>query len=166
MRTHTVIQSPVGELALVNTDGVLSGLYMTCRKGFPALSTAEQSSSQAGFEQAFVELNEYFNGEREVFIVATTASGDSFQQRVWDLLREIPYGTTRSYGDIARDLGDIGLARAVGAANARNPIFIIVPCHRVVGHDGSLTGYAGGLERKRYLLELEARTLSGVTTLF
>ncbi len=92
----------------------------------------------------------------------TAARGDAFQQRVWALLREIPFGETRSYGDLARELGDPALARAVGLANARNPIGIIVPCHRVIGSDGSLTGYAGGLERKRYLLDLER----GVAPLF
>jgi methylated-DNA-[protein]-cysteine S-methyltransferase len=166
MRTHTVTESPLGDLTLVNTDGVLSGLYMSSRVRPPNGSIVNERSSQADFEQAIIELDEYFSGERKVFTVATAATGDGFQQRVWGLLKEIPYGTTRSYGEVARDLGDVALARAVGVANARNPISVIVPCHRVVGSDGSLTGYAGGLERKRFLLELEGGTASGAGTLF
>ena len=115
-----------------------------------------------GFDRVREELAGYFAGRQAIFTVPTAARGDAFQQRVWALLREIPFGETRSYGDLARELGDPALARAVGVANARNPIGIIVPCHRVIGSDGSLTGYAGGLERKRYLLDLER----GVAPLF
>jgi methylated-DNA-[protein]-cysteine S-methyltransferase len=165
MRTHTVTESPLGGLTLVNTDGVLSGLYMSGEK-HASNNAAFGELSEAGFEQPILELREYFSGERKEFTVPIAAHGDGFRQCVWDLLRRIPYGTTRSYGDIARDLGDVTLARAVGVANARNPISIIVPCHRVVGGDGSLTGYAGGLERKRFLLELEAKTVSRAATLF
>jgi methylated-DNA-[protein]-cysteine S-methyltransferase len=114
------------------------------------------SQAVAGFERAIEELTEYFSGDRDRFTVPVAPRGSEFQLRVWALLREIPYGETRSYRDIASVLGDPALAREVGAANARNPIAIVVPCHRVIGSDGSLTGYAGGLERKRYLLDLEA----------
>ncbi len=157
MRTHTIVESPIGDLALVNTDGVLSRLSM----GSGPPRTAGDRTS-VGFEQAVEELRAYFAGERLGFTVSTAARGGEFERRVWALLKEIPFGETRSYGDLARALGDVGLARDVGIANARNPIGIIVPCHRVIGSDGSLTGYAGGLERKRYLLDLER----GTATLF
>src|SRR4029079_11873399 len=114
------------------------------------------------FERAIEELTEYFRGERTGFSLELAPVGSEFQRRVWSELLQIPYGETRSYGEIARALGDPGRAREVGWANARNPIAIVVPCHRVIGSDGSLTGYAGGLERKRHLLDLE----SGRRTLF
>jgi methylated-DNA-[protein]-cysteine S-methyltransferase len=164
MQTHTRTESPIGDLTLVNTDGMLSGLYM--RDGRAPIGTGLGKRTSAGFEQTIEELGEYFGGARMEFTVTTAAHGDNFQRRVWALLRQIPYGKTRSYGDIARDLGDPALARAVGLANARNPISIIVPCHRVVGSDGSLTGYAGGLERKRYLLDLETPAEDRAATLF
>jgi methylated-DNA-[protein]-cysteine S-methyltransferase len=153
MRNTVTLESPIGELTLVNTDGVLSGLQMATNGVGPR---SPNRGAAAGFEQAIEEVTEYFSGERDRFSVPVAARGSEFQQRVWALLREIPYGETRSYGDIARELGNPGLAREVGAANARNPIAIVVPCHRVIGSDGSLTGYAGGLERKRFLLDLEA----------
>jgi methylated-DNA-[protein]-cysteine S-methyltransferase len=164
MQTYSLTESPIGDLTLVNTDGALSGLYM--RDGRAPKGSALGERTSAGFEQTSEELTEYFGGARREFDVATAAHGDAFQHRVWALLRQIPYGKTRSYGDLARDLGDPGLARAVGLANARNPISIIVPCHRVVGSDGSLTGYGGGLERKRYLLDLEAPATNRFATLF
>ena len=154
MRAHTIIESPIGDLTLVNTDGVLSGLYMKRHARSPQRSTFGERAS-AGFEKAIEELREYFSGDRRKFTVPTAARGATFQHRVWRLLRQIPYGETRSYGELARDLGEPALAREVGVANARNPIAIVVPCHRVIASDGSLTGYAGGLERKRFLLDLE-----------
>jgi len=165
MQTHTVVGSPIGDLTLINTDGVLSGLWMGRRSR--AWSGAELGARVTeGFERIVEELGEYFASERTAFTVRTAARGNAFQHRVWALLREIPFGETRSYGELARELGDPGLARAVGSANARNPIGIVVPCHRVIGSDGSLTGYAGGLERKRYLLQLEASVSERATTLF
>jgi methylated-DNA-[protein]-cysteine S-methyltransferase len=155
MRTWVTIDSPIGELTLVNADGRLSGLRMGANGSKPQASLDGRRAT-AGFERAIEELTEYFSGERDRFTVPVAARGSEFQLRVWTLLREIPYGETRSYGDIARVLGNPALAREVGAANARNPIAIVVPCHRVIGSDGSLTGYAGGLERKRFLLDLEA----------
>lgn len=154
MRAHTIIESPIGDLTLVNTDGVLSGLYMKRHARSAQRSTFGERAS-AGFEKAIEELREYFSGDRREFTVPTAARGNTFHHRVWRLLRRIPYGETRSYGDLARDLGDPTLTQEVGVANARNPIAIVVPCHRVIGSDGSLTGYAGGLERKRFLLDLE-----------
>jgi len=149
MKTTATMQSPIGELVLVNDEGVLSELHMREPRGTPG-------SVPHGFEQAIEELDEYFRGERTEFTVAVAPKGGEFQLRVWKQLLSIPYGETRSYGEIARALGDPGLAREVGWANARNPIAIIVPCHRVIGSDGSLTGYAGGLDRKRHLLDLES----------
>jgi methylated-DNA-[protein]-cysteine S-methyltransferase len=154
MRTFTIVDSPIGDLTLVNTDGVLSGLWMEIRA--PGRPDASGERTRRGFEQAERELAEYFAGDRRAFDLATAAHGDRFQRRVWALLRRIPFGGTRSYGELARELGDVGLSRAVGVANARNPIAIVVPCHRVIGSDGSLKGYAGGVERKRFLLDLEA----------
>ena len=165
MQTHTVVESPIGDLTLVNTDGVLSGLWMGHRaRGWTRADLGE--GGRSGFEQAVEELGEYFAGERRKFTVPTAARGNAFQQRVWGRLRQIPFGQTRSYGKVARELGDPGLARAVGSANARNPVGIVVPCHRVIGSDGSLTGYAGGLERKRFLLHLEASVSERASTLF
>ncbi|MBM7846946.1 methylated-DNA--[protein]-cysteine S-methyltransferase [Arthrobacter roseus] len=154
MKTHAVMDSPIGELTLVNMGGTLSALYMEVHARRPEASALGERSA-TGFEQATEELNEYFRGERRYFAVATEASGTAFQERVWKLLREIPYGETRTYAQLADALGDRKAIRAVGTANGRNPLSIIVPCHRVVGSDGSLTGFAGGLERKEYLLGLE-----------
>jgi methylated-DNA-[protein]-cysteine S-methyltransferase len=158
MRTHTMIDSPIGVLTLVNDGDALCGLHMEYRQHPPAPSTFGDQS-QAGFEQITEELGEYFAGERTEFSVPLAPHGTEFQRRVWDALLTIPYGETRSYGEIARLIGEPGweAARAVGAANGRNPISIVVPCHRVIGADGSLVGYGGGLERKKFLLALENR---------
>jgi methylated-DNA-[protein]-cysteine S-methyltransferase len=164
MQTHTLVESPIGDLTLVNTEGVLSGLYMRGGRAPKGAGLGERTST--GLEQAVEELGAYFGGTRREFTVTTAAKGDDFQHRVWKLVSQIAYGETRSYGDIARDLGDPALARAVGLANARNPISIVVPCHRFVGSDGSLTGYAGGFERKRYLLALETPVEDRAATLF
>lgn len=152
MRTFRVIESPVGPLTAVSTDGVLSGLFMAGAAHLPD-SFGEPSDDGAG--QLESELAEYFVGGRRDFTVPTAAVGTVFQHRVWAQLAEIPYGSTRSYLDLALALGDARLVRAVGAANGRNPLSIIVPCHRVVGSDGTLTGYAGGIARKEQLLAIE-----------
>src|SRR5205085_9923425 len=107
------------------------------------------------------QLREFFAGERTAFELPLRPAGTPFQRAVWDALLEVPYGETTGYGALAQRLGRPGAARAVGLANARNPLAIVVPCHRVVGASGALTGYAGGLERKRFLLELEARGAGG-----
>jgi methylated-DNA-[protein]-cysteine S-methyltransferase len=154
-RTHTTIDSPLGELTLVAMDGVLSGVYFPGHWYMPDPDVFGVRSDH-GFEQAEEELSEYFSGARTSFAIATTTAGDDFQRRVWDLIDAVPYGQTTTYGEIARELGDEPtLARKVGGAVGRNPLSVIVPCHRVVGRDGKLTGYAGGLERKRFLLDLE-----------
>jgi methylated-DNA-[protein]-cysteine S-methyltransferase len=165
-RTHTTVDSPLGELTLVAVDGVLSGLYFPGHWYMPGPDVFGTRSGR-GFEGAAMELGEYFGGERTGFEIATTIAGNEFQRRVWELIDRIPYGQTTTYGELARELGDEpGLAREVGAAVGRNPLSVIVPCHRVVGKDGKLTGYAGGLERKRCLLELEGAVAAGKPRLF
>ena len=160
MLTNTTMASPSGELTLANDSGVLVGVWMGPVPASRAGRLGEPTP--LGFEAAVEQLAAYFAGEPMSFSVPIALRGNAFDRRVWDLLLEIPYGETRSYGDLARDLGDVSLARAIGVANARNPIPVIVPCHRVIGSDGSLTGYGGGLDRKRYLLDLE----DGAETLF
>jgi methylated-DNA-[protein]-cysteine S-methyltransferase len=152
----TYIESPVGEL-LVTADaaGALTRLY------FPGRVSPQEAGwthDEAPFAEPRRQLDAYFAGELEDFDLPLAPSGTPFQLQVWRALCEIPYGATASYGEIAHAVGAPGAARAVGGANNRNPISIIVPCHRVIGAGGSLTGYGGGLDRKRLLLELEAGT--------
>lgn len=151
---HTVIGTPVGDLTAVADEAGLTGLYFVGRRHHPGSERLGERTDD-GFDEVRRQLAEYFAGDRTAFDLPLAPAGSEFEHRVWGLLREIPYGETRSYGQLARELGDPGLAQAVGLANGRNPISVIVPCHRVIGADGSLTGYAGGLDRKRYLLELE-----------
>ena len=159
MRSHTVTSSPLGELTLVAEDGALVGCFMALPDREPSDETlgasTEPESADPVLANAAVQLGEYFAGERTTFDLPLAPRGDEFQQQVWALLCEVPYGQTRSYGQLARALGDVNLSQAVGWANGRNPISIIVPCHRVIGADGSLVCYAGGLDRKRFLLALE-----------
>jgi methylated-DNA-[protein]-cysteine S-methyltransferase len=136
----------------VKNDGVLCGLYLGESDGGTELLG---SRAEAGFEDVARELTEYFARQRTVFTVPIAPEGTPFQQRVWSELTTIPYGETRSYAQLAGAIGNRSAMRAVGAANGRNPISIIVPCHRVIGSNGTLVGYGGGLERKRFLLELE-----------
>jgi methylated-DNA-[protein]-cysteine S-methyltransferase len=165
MRTHTVVPSPVGDLTLVAQDGALAALHMDSAKRVLDPATLGERNDLA-FADASAQLGEYFARERTAFELTLASVGNPFEQRVWSLLREIPYGETRSYGDLARALGDVGFSQAVGAANGRNPIGIIVPCHRVIGADGSLVGYAGGLDRKRFLLSLEESEEARAARLF
>jgi methylated-DNA-[protein]-cysteine S-methyltransferase len=116
----------------------------------------EWRSADEPFADVRRQLCEYFDGERDAFDLPLEMSGTPFQRRVWQALQQIPYGETTTYGELARRMGRPAASRAVGLANGRNPIAVIVPCHRVIGSDGSLTGYGGGLERKRLLLDLEA----------
>ncbi len=164
-RTYTELDSPVGPLSVVNRDGALCGLYFSDHLRRPAQTTFGQRTD-AGFDDVRRELGEYFAGTRTTFGLALAPEGDDFKQRVWALLRQIPYGETRSYGDLARELGNVNLAQAVGHANALNPISIVQPCHRVVSSTGALTGFAGGLERKRYLLDREAPPATEAGRLF
>jgi methylated-DNA-[protein]-cysteine S-methyltransferase len=148
------MESPIGELLLVGDGDTLSGLYMQDGRK-PARIAADWKESAASFIDVQQQLEEYFAGERTTFDISLVPEGAPFEREVWHALEEIPYGETVSYGEIARRVGQPTAARAVGTANGRNPIAVIVPCHRVIGADGSLTGYGGGLERKRLLLELE-----------
>jgi methylated-DNA-[protein]-cysteine S-methyltransferase len=153
---YTTIDSPIGELLLLSDDGrSLSGLYMQDGRK-PRTIGADWVSSSAPFAEVKRQLEEYFAGARTSFDVPLAPRGAPFEREVWHALEEIPYGETVSYGEIAHRVGQPTAARAVGLANGRNPISVIVPCHRVIGADGSLTGYGGGLERKRLLLELES----------
>jgi methylated-DNA-[protein]-cysteine S-methyltransferase len=156
---YTTVDSPIGALLLCGTADELSGLSMLDGPR-PRRIGAQWRRDAAAFPRVRAQLEEYFAGARQEFDVALALRGSEFEQRVWRQLRLIPYGQTRSYGELARALGDPALARAVGVANARNPVAVIVPCHRVVGADGSLTGFGGGLERKRALLDLEAGRLA------
>jgi len=156
--THVVVPSPIGDLTVVAEDGAVTHLLMDAAKYRPedpdVLGEVGDPADEP-FAAAAVQLAAYFAGALTEFDLPLAPRGDTFHQRVWALLREIPYGETRSYGQLARALGDRNLAQAVGTANGRNPIAVVVPCHRVIGADGSLVGYAGGLDRKRYLLALE-----------
>lgn len=155
MKQHTVIDSPYGPLTLVADDGVLCGLYMTDQRHRPAEETFGLRD-ETPFAEAEDQLTAYFAGELKEFTLELRMPGTPFQRSVWEQLKKIPYGETRSYGQLADALGNSGASRAVGLANGKNPIGIIVPCHRVVGASGSLTGYGGGLARKQRLLDFES----------
>lgn len=145
----TMFHSPAGALVLEGGDRRIT------RIGFgDATAPAGDSPAVAA---AAIQLEQYFAGERTEFDLQLDPAGTAFERRVWDELRAIPYGETMSYAEIARRIGRPSACRAVGRANGRNPIAVIVPCHRVIGSDGSLTGYAGGIEMKRALLDLEQR---------
>ncbi|WP_405609629.1 methylated-DNA--[protein]-cysteine S-methyltransferase [Streptomyces sp. NBC_01511] len=156
-RTHTVLDSSYGPLTLVATDGVLSALYMTEQRHRPPQETfGEPAAPDARpFDGVIDQLDEYFAGGRTEFDVPLRLDGTPFQRSVWEQLLTIPYGETRSYGQLADALGKPGASRAVGLANGKNPVSIIVPCHRVIGSTGGLTGYGGGLDRKKRLLAFE-----------
>ncbi|HEY1457504.1 MAG TPA: methylated-DNA--[protein]-cysteine S-methyltransferase [Solirubrobacteraceae bacterium] len=149
------MSSPVGELTLTAADGVLCGLYMHDQRHAPRLPAGCKRDDER-FADVVTQLDAYFAGTLTDFDLPLAMRGTDFQSRVWEALREIPYGQTASYGELARWVGSPGASRAVGLANGRNPVAIIVPCHRVIGADGSLTGYGGGLDRKVWLLEHEA----------
>jgi methylated-DNA-[protein]-cysteine S-methyltransferase len=148
---YTTWRSPLGELLLAGDEHALRALHLPNRHA----RGGAWVSAEAPFVRAVAQLEEYFAGERVAFDLPLAASGSRFEETVWGAVSEIPYGETRSYGQVAAAVGRPDRARAVGSANARNPLAIVVPCHRVIGSDGSLTGYGGGLERKRALLELE-----------
>ncbi|QNS03303.1 methylated-DNA--[protein]-cysteine S-methyltransferase [Streptomyces xanthii] len=157
LRQHTVIDTPYEPFTLVATDGVLSGLYMTGQRHRPAEETFGERDERP-FGAVVEQLEAYFQGELKEFDLPLDLHGTPFQRSVWERLRQIPYGETRTYGELAEALGNPGASRAVGLANGKNPVGVIVPCHRVVGADGSLTGYGGGLTRKRRLLDFERGT--------
>ena len=155
--------SPLGTILLVaNSSGdALAGLYLDGQKYYPDDADAFRDSPRLPvFREAVTQLREYFAGTRTEFDLPLAPGGTTFQRGVWSTISGVPFGATISYGELARRVGPPGTPRNVGATNGRNPIALIVPCHRVIGADGSLTGYGGGLERKRLLLELEAGVLS------
>ncbi len=155
-RFYTSIDSPIGELLLLGDGHALRGLYMQQGRKPVKIAPSWERSEEVPFADVQEQLREYFAGERTTFDDLPLAlDGAQFERRVWRALQDIPYGETASYGEIARHVGQPGAARAVGLANGRNPIAVIVPCHRVIGANGALVGYGGGLERKRLLLELE-----------
>ncbi len=155
---YTTTESPIGSLLLVGDGTALHRLSMQGGPRPAAIDPAWQRDENA-FEPVEAQLRDYFAGARHGFDVQLEMAGTPFERRVWQALREIPYGETTSYGRLAQSIGEPGAARAVGLANGRNPIAVIVPCHRVIGADGGLTGFGGGLERKRFLLELETGVL-------
>ena len=164
---HTVVSSPLDDLTLVADGDALVGLYFRHHWYRPATVGIRVDVGRDDlFAETRTQLGDYFTGARTHFDLPTDLRGDAGQRRVWQRLATIPYGETVSYGDIAGELADGSTARAVGAAVGRNPISIVVPCHRVVGKGGSLTGYAGGLRRKRYLLDLEEPAAARAGRLF
>ena len=162
--TFARFPSPVGELILTASETALKGVFFPVRRNRSAPEAGwveDDGRGPAGALLAAVrrQLTGYFEGTRTTFDLPLDGTGSTFERRVWDLLRTIPYGATTSYGALARRLGDPRATRAVGAANGKNPIPIIVPCHRVLGARGELTGFGGGLDRKRWLLEHEGALL-------
>jgi methylated-DNA-[protein]-cysteine S-methyltransferase len=149
----SIFASPIGDLLLMGDGAALTGM------DFDRIPDPAWQRDDGAFDEAKDQLRAYFGGELTEFSLELAPRGTPFQQRVWSALRAIPYGTTTSYGKLAAALGDARATRAVGSANGRNPISIIIPCHRVIGADGGLTGYGGGMQRKQWLLALEGRAL-------
>ena len=153
---HTGVGSPIGPLTLVaDVDDVLLGVYMDGHRPAPRPERLGHDVPPSMFAEVVRQLDEYFAGRRRAFDLETRAVGTPFQRAIWDALAAVPYGSTVSYGELADAIGRPAAVRAVGAAVGRNPLTVVVPCHRVIGTDGALTGYAGGLDRKRFLLALE-----------
>ena len=150
----STVQSPIGPLTLIAREGVLTNVSMHEQRHMSP-PPADAITDDAWFKDVAEQLDAYFAGDLSMFDLEMKPLGTAFQQRVWSQLCEIPYGETISYGELARRVGNPNASRAVGLANGRNPVAIIVPWHRVIGADGSLTGYGGGLERKTWLLEHE-----------
>jgi len=164
-RSHVVVDSPIGPLTLVTESGKLVGLYMSVAEHEPdgvTLGAPTTIDSDPVLAAAASQLVGYFAGTLTSFDLPLALAGTNFQRTVWTALQAIPYGESISYGEVARRIGLPSASRAVGLANGKNPVSIVVPCHRVVGADGSLTGYGGGIGRKQFLLELERR-VSGQT---
>jgi methylated-DNA-[protein]-cysteine S-methyltransferase len=153
---YKIIDSPVGKLKLVASDKGLAGVLWERENTRPVpLSEAVEDKQHPVLVETERQLGEYFAGKRKTFSIALDLRGTQFQKDVWEALLAIPFGETRSYGQLAKQLGNPRATRAVGAANGRNPVSIIVPCHRVIGSSGKLTGFGGGLETKAHLLSLE-----------
>lgn len=160
MTYHTTVTSPLGDILLTTDDRGLTGINFQDAKGAkkPPRGSVE---SAASFEKAVRQINAYFRGELKDFDLPLAPAGTEFQRSVWKALCRIPYGETISYGELAKRLGKPTASRAVGAANGRNPLPIVVPCHRVIGSDGRLTGYYGGTYLKEFLLKLEGASNNG-----
>jgi methylated-DNA-[protein]-cysteine S-methyltransferase len=156
--TYKVIESPVGKLKLVASDkGLVAILWENDKPRRVRLNNLIADAQDPISLETELQLREYFDGKRKAFSIALDMRGTRFQKDVWNALLAIPFGETRTYGQLAKQLGNPSATRAVGAANGRNPVSIIVPCHRVIGSSGKLTGFAGGLDIKAHLLGLEAR---------
>ena len=153
----STVESPIGPLLLTADDDGITGVHMDGGAHGPSHPRADWVEDAPRFAEACRQLEEYFAGDRTDFDLPLKPLGTPFQQEVWAALQTIPYGEVRSYGEIAAQIGRPSASRAVGLANGRNPIAVIVPCHRVIGASGLLTGYGGGLHRKRLLLDLEAQ---------
>ena len=152
MKCYADLPSPLGPILVTSENGMLTRLYLDCDDVPEGNDWIEDASA---FDAVADQLDAYWRGELTAFDVPISPAGTEFQRQVWTALTEIPYGTTATYGEIAESLGKPRAVRAVGRANGSNPIAVIVPCHRVIGANGSLTGYAGGLDKKTKLLELE-----------
>ena len=160
MQYFDYYDSPLGQMLLVASDTALTGLHFVDEKYYPGVAAEWQRAPNAKMiMRARMQLDEYFAGTRTEFALLVEPEGTAFQRVVWRALQEIPYGTTINYGTLARRIGKPSASRAVGAANGHNPISIIIPCHRVIGANGDLTGYAGGMARKEALLRLEAKCI-------
>jgi methylated-DNA-[protein]-cysteine S-methyltransferase len=155
MNTFSYFESPIGRLLLTSDGTALTGLYTNPSRKAQSIDGWTEDATVVALAVTMRQLTEYFAGVRREFDLPMRLHGTAFQTRVWHELTEIPYGTTWSYGQLAKRIGNANASRAVGLANGRNPISILVPCHRVIGADGSLTGYGGGLERKQWLLSHE-----------
>ena len=156
---YTFIESPIDRLMLTSDGNCLTGVYMLDQRYEPAIGKGwMEDGSAEPFRVTSVQLSEFFSGERKAFDLPLAPAGTPFQLQVWQELCRIPYGETISYGELARRVGNSNASRAVGLANGRNPLPIIVPCHRVIGANGKLTGFGGGLWRKEKLLDLERGT--------
>jgi methylated-DNA-[protein]-cysteine S-methyltransferase len=164
-KVYSLLDSPIGELLLTGDGESVTGIWMQSHRS-EWRRTKEWVRDDEAFAATRAQLTEYFAGERATFELPLAAEGTGFQHKVWNALCEIPYGETISYGELARRIGQPSAARAVGLANGSNPLPIVVPCHRVIGADGSLTGFGGGIERKRWLLAHEARHTKAVRDLF
>jgi methylated-DNA-[protein]-cysteine S-methyltransferase len=163
--THATIASKLGDLTVVVREGAVVGVYFP-HHWYRADSASFGRCSGVGFGALRDQIGEYLAGDRQEFEVPAATNGDEYQERVWSWVRRIPYGETVTYGDLARQLGNGTTPQEVGAAVGRNPVCLLVPCHRVVGAGGKLTGYAGGLARKRFLLDLEAEVVGRPGRLF
>ncbi len=163
--THSTITSKLGDLTVVASERTVVGLYFPGHWYQPDSATFG-TFSDAGFDALCDQIGEYLGGDRQEFGVPVAMNGDEYQERVWSLVRRIPYGETATYGELARQLGEGTTPQEIGAAVGRNPLCLLVPCHRVVGAGGKLTGYAGGLARKRFLLDLEAEVVGRASMLF